>query len=1176
LGYYEFITVAPRFNRAINIERDAESASAVDGYVVTATAQAVIKRLSHALGYPAGHRAWTLTGPYGSGKSAFALYLANLFGPASNPGGKITKAILKSQADSLYRDIFDRRNRGALPPGGFCPILVSGASEPILQSLLRAALRALPRYFFRGRRPAALRDLERLSADCQKGRPITSSEVVEALAKVAALLQKTGRSQGLIVIIDELGKFLEFAAQHPESGDIYVLQQLAEATARLQRPALFLITILHQAFERYVADLRPSLRDEWAKVQGRFEDVAFQEPPEQVLTLIGHAINQSSNSDLNRMRSEARSLAQTAADLELAPSGITKQNFVNILVRCAPLHPLTVLALVRLYKKFGQNQRSLFAFLVSREPHGFSSFLVRGFQPGTTPFYRLSELYDYLATNLGNGLSVGESATRWAEVQSALDRCTGDPSAETEMIKAVGLLSAVGSFGELKPTRETIRFALAESARFVDNAREALVGRSVLVYRKHSQSFALWQGSDVDIDARLREAERWVSSGASLTRKLAALWTPEPIVAKRHSFQTGTLRYFAVRFCDCTEFSKALEPNDEADGILLYCLPDSRDDIYRFRELAQSSPVRERVDVLVAVPGEVDALREIVKEFDCLRWIEQNTPELQGDAVARRELRSRIAVVEERVAKEIRSLFSPSEATARQTEWFHCGIRKSIGSSRSLSYFLSQICDSVYEYTPRLRNELLNRRMLSSAAAAARRNLIDAMISRGDEERLGITGTPPEMSMYVSVLQATKIHRQDSPGYIFSAPQADPGLLEVWKAIESFFASCELQRRSVADLFTLLQKPPFGLKMGIIPVLFCAAALAHDTEVALYENGTFVPELGVELFERLLRSADRAEIRRFRVEGVRREVFQQFASLLETHDQGRREHIVSIVRPLFRFLNRLPVYTKQTRKLSERTLAVRDALFSAREPDLLLFEDLPQACGVEPFAATQAAPERVPVFFRAFKQAVSELQRAYDDLLSELMQLLFRSFSASGNVRELIRFRARAVSDHAVEPRLRAFIHHLMGEQLDDVAWMEALATFLVSKPPRSWNDVDRARYEVTLAEQMRSFRHIEALVFEVSLYAQKGRIAGEVLRIGVTDRYSRELEAVVVVDPCDRQRLAEAVIEVEACLERLAVSENPDLALAALATVSRKFLAEAVKSSGVMQDSHARELDHD
>src|SRR5262245_16232303 len=84
--YREFIQVAPRFTSSFNVERDFGNASALDGYVITSTAHDLVARIGRTLSRPMGDRAWTLTGPYGSGKSAFGLFAASLFGPAEECG----------------------------------------------------------------------------------------------------------------------------------------------------------------------------------------------------------------------------------------------------------------------------------------------------------------------------------------------------------------------------------------------------------------------------------------------------------------------------------------------------------------------------------------------------------------------------------------------------------------------------------------------------------------------------------------------------------------------------------------------------------------------------------------------------------------------------------------------------------------------------------------------------------------------------------------------------------------------------------------------------------------------------------------------------------------------------------------------------------------------------------
>jgi hypothetical protein len=237
----ELIAVAPRYTRAVSLEQDAGTPGAIEGYTVTITAAEFLNRVAQSLSAPAGHRAWTLTGPYGSGKSAFALYLANLFAPSAGAGTKIARTILKDQKPELHRLLFGGGTRARVTKEGFCPILISGAPEPLLGALLRACCRDLrPFYATSGRPLAAFKELEAYRQTYETDRSaVSQSDVVEALTRVIQHIQESGRARGVLLIIDELGKFLEYGVRDPENGDIFVLQQLAETTARFN-PTSFL------------------------------------------------------------------------------------------------------------------------------------------------------------------------------------------------------------------------------------------------------------------------------------------------------------------------------------------------------------------------------------------------------------------------------------------------------------------------------------------------------------------------------------------------------------------------------------------------------------------------------------------------------------------------------------------------------------------------------------------------------------------------------------------------------------------------------------------------------------------------------------------------------------------------------------------------------------------------
>ena len=165
-------------------------------------------------------------------------------------------------------------------------MLISGERAPLSLGLLRGLVQGLTAS--NGTIPPAslTRKSQKLLETAEKGTLPSASEITTLFESATNVICESGGS-GLLVVIDELGKFLEYATQQPAQGDMFVLQTLAEFADRSENTPLLLMTILHQAFERYAERAGKSQQEEWAKVQGRFEDIAFSESTEQVLRLVG-------------------------------------------------------------------------------------------------------------------------------------------------------------------------------------------------------------------------------------------------------------------------------------------------------------------------------------------------------------------------------------------------------------------------------------------------------------------------------------------------------------------------------------------------------------------------------------------------------------------------------------------------------------------------------------------------------------------------------------------------------------------------------------------------------------------------------------------------------------------------------------------------------------------------
>ncbi len=1115
-----------RYMRSVNLEQDLWEPEALEGYVITAGVRRALMRIAPATRDARAGRVWTLTGPYGTGKSAFILFLAWLFSHAALGIGAAARRLLEACDKELAAAIL-----GA--PGAkrdLLPIVVTGSREPLGLALLRGLRRSLQA--FSTRKAAAFRrKVDAMYAAAADGKLPTTAEVTGLFDEcLASVCDGDDAPDGLLLIVDELGKLLEHATTHSDSSDIFVLQSLAEYAARSPQPFL-MIGVLHQDFSLYGQHLSPRERAEWDKVRGRFEDIAFEEPADEIIRLIAQARVQARQTGREpslddappKIRAAFGTLCDEVWKLDLSPAGVTKKEFIALVRDCWPLHPLVTVMLGPLFRRLAQNERSVFSFLHSAEPGSLAEH-IQSSDGASTAGFTVERLYDYLTSSLGDGLYIHARGKRWAEIETVLDRLPDASPLEIAAVKTVGLLGAVGQWQQLRATPQVVKLALApqHAAREVDQAIKTLRSQSALVSRRYNNSLGLWEGSDVDLDERFRTARDRLSPEITTAELAAKFMEYRPLVARRHSFETGSLRFFDVRFVSPENLNAEASQTGTsgADGTVFVVLPENQ--VSREKALAEvkSPAFRHRKDLLWAFPTNVQPLAEAIRETACLDWVKSNTPELEGDRTGRLELRARHADLQRRVALALESILAPTEDLSDQCHWYLCAQEHRIQSRRELNAFLSGMADSLYPQTPRIRNELVNRQDLSTAAAAARRILIEAMLHHADKTDLGIQGSPPEKSMYLSLLYDPGIHRKLAGRWQFAPPRSssDAGIQATWDAIHEFFASTENGARPIVELYRQLAAPPFGVKSGPMPILLCAALLANDANVALYEEGSFVPQANIATIERLLRSPESFTLQRWRITGVRAQVFERLAELLgrEPHGSAKRD-ILDIVRPLCRFVGELNDYVRYTQTISPTSAAIRETLLQARQPDRLLFTDLPIACGMKPFPARgKLKSADLDAFVETLKNGLGELQRCYDELLGQLGAGIGSAFGMNGSVRDTRAALARRSADLAswvADPNLKSFALRLADSRLDDTAWIESIAALLGHKPPAAWRDDTRAKFEFELAKTAKLFSNVEALGFPSAvLETNEDSEPVESLRIGITTADARERAHVVRV----------------------------------------------------------------
>ncbi|HEY1757084.1 MAG TPA: hypothetical protein VGG72_17045 [Bryobacteraceae bacterium] len=1066
--------------------------------------------MANGLKAKSGNRAWRMTGDYGSGKSSFALLLAHWF------------AGHDAKFPPPLRRAVDPHQFG-VPRPHLLPVLVTCSRQALGGSILKSLYAGLAQLEGMGARSRIAAEVQRLN---ESKREPTDDEVFELIFSVNSRLIAESKAKGLLLILDELGKFLEFAALHPERQDVFLLQRLAEAASRSAEEPFFIVSLQHQGFNAYTDRLNQSAQREWEKVAGRFEEIVFNPPFEQATSIIASAINVRVNEIPRNLTEQLRdAMARTLA---LGWFGATPpKTLIDAGPRLYPLHPTILPVLMRTFRRFGQNERSLFSFLLSNEPFGLQAFSQRG--ASGNEVYRLHHLYDYVRTNFGHRLSVQSYRSHWNLIDSVVESFVEENEAQLKVLKTIGILNLLNDT-DLLATEESVVCALTGETeeKAVRTALSALHKYKRIIYdRGRARGLCLWPHSSVDLETAYEDACRAVEPPQNVASVIKDWLETRPVVARRHYIETGNLRHADVRYRAIKDLSAVLnEEVADADGLILVPLCETPAERETALSFARQAELSSRKNWLIAVPQPLNNLAALVQEVQRWEWVFANTLELNADRYAREEVSRQKVAAQCQLEKRIQTFIGWQQGSGRtMLEWFRAGKPVKIRNGRHLLETLSDIFDETYSLAPRIQNELVNRRNLSSAAAAARMRLIERMFTSPDAALLGMDPAkkPPEMSMYLSVLKRTTMHRQNGESWRIAEPHHRSDLCNVLPSLKhmvDLVRAKQDSRVNIATLFAELRNPPYGVRDGIIPVLLAVFAISHDRDVAFYKDGSFLRQLSGEHMLVLTKAPERFDIQYCKIEGVRAELFDRLIAALKIEQPEDREiELLDVVKSLCVFVAQLPLYVRNTKRLSSHALAVRQAILEAREPSKLLFVDLPTACGFEPIEAKSASGAPVRSFVKALKSSLDELRGGFPELQDRLRARLREHFSLSGSIEEYrasLSERAKRVGVTATEPKFKAFCLRLMDDALIESDWLESIGSHLALKPPSKWHDAEEDLFNSELANIAALFKRVESLVFS----GKDAKRSEKAIRLAVTLATGVEHQQVIHFSAAEEQRM--------------------------------------------------------
>ena len=853
-----------------------------------------------------------------------------------------------------------------------------------------------------------------------------TSSILDSLKDYYTNCQKKGKF--LLIVVDEFGKVLEHAAKNNPEKELYFLQKLSELVNVPTRQML-LLTTLHQNFGAYAKGLTEEQANEWTKVKGRFKEITFVEPVEQLLHLASVQLKEDNKTTSDK---NIKPLYKLAKDTRY----VSKDFPLETAKQLYPLDLFSAYTITTAIQRYGQNERSLFTFLASKGSNSISEF-----KPAEHQTYNLQKVYDYVLYNFYSYLKEANAySMSWSTIQVSIERVEGqDWDSKEEMLHAVNLVKAIGLlnlFGtaSFKLTVEHLS-EYAKEAMGIANAADViqkLTAKKIIRYAAYKERLMLFEGTDVDLEAAILDAGNRVPRPEAFTDELNIFFNRRISPVKAHFYQKGTPRYFDYMI---REEPLDVVPTGDTDGYIELIFSTHKKALNEIKEFSSKTDHALIFAYFTNTEDIIDHLYNIKKYMYLLERVLY-----KNDRVAVTEIQKLKEYEETLLNKAISdNLFSYKNRVV----WIYNGKEQKVESHRDFNQLLSRVCNEVYCETPVMNNELFNKHKLSGTITAARKSYLTYLTEHYSENGMGFPEDkfPPEKTIYASLLLNTGLHQNGA----FADAPTNKGFMPLWKACESFLESSENKARKISELIKILSAQPYKIKQGFLEFWIPTYLFIRRQDFALYDasKGAFMPNVNMEFFDLLQKHPGDFEIKKFAVDGVKLDFFNQYRRFVNLGEEFTitNDRFIETIKPFLSFYVRLDEYTKHTRKFDhESTMRFRDVLAKAKDPEKAFFEDLPEALG---FTQEKLKQE---VFINEYgniiQRAIRELRSCYSQLIDRIEARLvegfgLKSYDYSEYIVE-VRERLAYVKDYLLTGKQKEFHHHLMTEYDNRKEWYQS------------------------------------------------------------------------------------------------------------------------------------------
>lgn len=852
----DLVKIDHRFEKSVNLLLDLNDESKLKLYIPTRSSIKLLTEYLTEVDAFSGKRANILIGPYGKGKSHLLLVLLSIL--SGNDTDEMKQLIERiGNLDGNAKEKIERVYRTKK----LLPVIINTSSGELSQAFVRSLNQALKRekladvvpdnYFskalfiiaqwekhypatydafkktFQNHPETVMNGLEVYDYDSLKKfkevyptltsgsefNPEIEDDVLTVYRSVNKQLCSKYGYDGIYIIFDEFSKYIEGHTAEGFSADMKTLQDLCELCNSSEEEQFHLTCVAHKAIRSYGDSLSKEVKNAFLGVEGRLNEMQFIVSSQNNYELIADAIQKKIEFDKWSVETEAyQSMLDHSYQVQELRTLFNKKDFDEIVGRGAfPLTPLSACLLLRLSEKIAQNERTLFTFLTGKDLYSLATYVERC---SNVEFSGAPLIYDYFSQLLEEEKDLAVHR-EWLNAENAIGK-TKDEDAR-KILKAIAVIRMINQPGEFPANAEFLYLASGLEKEHCKNAIALLCRKKIVTFKENDKSYDFHDSIGVDLQEIVSDCVKKQFANINASDVLNRINKQKYILPKKYNQDHCMTRYFQVHIMNSDSFMALssityLQRENDPDGYLILILNNHKEKQSAIKqhleELRNLSVMAAIVEPIPHVNAKAQKLLGVQKLLLDQTFIKENAAATVELETWKKSLIDELNSAIAETMSHITTLYTQNGAEK---------IR-----NKCLNRAVSDIAESVYNRTPLINHELINRHSITAQTSKARNIILEDIFHSRQFEQYR-TGTSAESTIYRACLGTAK---------------EDENLSLVRREITEFIHESKGRKNVFASLVNKLTKAPYGMRRGVLPIYIAEQIMQLEDMPVIYHDKT--------------------------------------------------------------------------------------------------------------------------------------------------------------------------------------------------------------------------------------------------------------------------------------------------------------------------------------------------